>query len=117
MSSLQTYGKVPATGIKKRSGICPTSLLYYGKKGLLALLLHLSLQLCEYVEITESGACCNVLNLWRLFLLGTGSLLGGCLLLLTSGILEGTAVREDNALAVLGELNHLELECLTSLSL
>ena len=90
---------------------------YHGKKGLLALLFHLSLQLCEYVEITESGAGCNVLNLWRLFLLSTRSLLSGCLLLLTSGILEGTAVRKDDTLAVLVELDHLELECLTSLSL
>ena len=104
--------------IEKEARMIPDLFYYYnGKKGLLALLFHLSLQLCEYVEITESGACCNVLNLRSLFLLGTRSLLGSSLLLLTSGILESTAVRENDTLAVLVELNHLELECLTSLSL
>ncbi len=91
-------------------------LVEWGK--LLILLLHLSLQLSEYVEVTKCGACCNVLNLWSLVLLSAwSSLLGGSLLLLTSGILEGAAVREDDTLRILVELNHLEWECLTSLSL
>ena len=85
---------------------------------ILLTLFHLGLQLSEHVYVAQCGAGSHVLNLRSLFLLGTwSSLLGGSLLLLTSRILEGTAVREDDTLAVLVELNHLEGQCLTSLSL
>ena len=81
-------------------------------RGLLTLL-HLSLQLSEYVDIAKRGAGSNVLNLWSVVLLSGAGLLSGSTLLLASGILEGTAVAEDDALAVLVELDDLEGPCLT----
>ena len=75
-------------------------------RGLLTFL-HLSLQLSEYVDVAERCAGCNVLNLWSVVLRSAG-LLSGSTLLLASGILEGAAVAEDDALAVLVELNNLE---------
>ncbi len=78
-----------------------------GKKLLLFLcltFLKLSLQLSQSVDVTQCGAGGNVLDLRSLVLLGSASLLGSSLLLLTSGILEGTAVRENDTLAVLVEL-------------
>ncbi len=64
--------------------------------------LHLSLQLCQSVEVAQCGAGSLVLNQWSLFLLSglAGSLLG--LASLTSfcalHVFEDAAVREDNAL-------------------
>ena len=80
-------------------------------------LLHLSLQIGQNVEVTESGACCDVLNLWSVVLLSGTSLLGCSLLLLTLRILESAAVREDDALRVLVELNNFEGQNLTLSSL
>ena len=76
-------------------------------------LFHLGFQLSQNIEVTKRCACGNVLNLWRLVLLGNAGLLGGSLLLLTLRILEGAAVREDDALRILVELNHLEGQRLT----
>ena len=90
-----------------------TSIYFEVWSGGLLTLLHLSLQLCEYVDVAERGAGCNVLNLWSVVLLRSTSLLGGSTLLLTGGILEGAAVAEDDTLAVLVELNDLEGQNLT----
>ena len=81
--------------------------------GRLLTLLHLSLQLSEYVDVAECGAGSNVLNLGSIVLLRSTGLLSGSLLLLTSGILEGAAVREDNALRIHVELDNLERQSLT----
>lgn len=80
--------------------------------GRLLALLHLSLQLSEYVDVAQCGAGSNVLNLWSIALRSAG-LLGSGLLLLTLRILEGAAVREDDALRILVELDNLEGQCLT----
>ena len=90
-------------------------LVDYRVGGLLALL-HLSLQFSQSVDVAQCGAGSNVLDLRCVVLLGAAGLLSGSssgLLLLTSGILEGTAVREDDALRILVELNHLERQGLT----
>lgn len=84
--------------------------LFIGRSRGLLSLLHLSLQLCEYVDVTQCGAGSDILNLWSIVLLGSTCLLGSSLLLLTLRILEGTAVRQDDALRVLVELNNLEGE-------
>ena len=77
------------------------------------LFLHGSLEGCESFVVAEAGRCSLVLDggsFLALSLLGGGS----CLLLGTSfgtlNIFEGAAVAEDDALAVLVELNHLEGE-------
>ena len=79
-------------------------------------LLHLSLQIGQNVQVAQSGACGYVLNLRSIVLLGSTSLLLSSLLL-TLRILEGAAVAQDDALAVLVELDHLELELLALLGL
>ena len=89
--------------------------------GLLALL-HLCLQLCEHVEVAESGRSGHVLNLRSVFLLGgtrcSGSILaGGSALLVTCGILEGAAVAENDTFRLLVELNDLEGQLLACNSL
>ena len=85
--------------------------------GDLLTLLHLSLQLSEHVNVAKRCAGCNVLNLRSIVLLRSTGLLGGSTLLLTGGILEGAAVAENNALAVLVELDDLEGQNLTLLGL
>ena len=93
-------------------------LLFIRSRGVLLTLLHLSFQVSEYIEVAKSGACSNILNLRSFILLLTGS---GCLasstFLFTLCILEGAAVREDDTLAVLVELNNLEGQFLALLSL
>ena len=78
--------------------------------------LHLSLQLSQNVDVAKCCAGSNILDLWSVSL-WSACLLSSSLLLLTLRILEGTAVREDDALAVLIELDNLEGQNLTSLSL
>ena len=80
--------------------------------GRLLTLLHLCLQLSEYVDVAQRCAGSNVLNL-RSVVLRSTSLLGCSLLLLTLRILEGAAVRQDDALRVLVELDNLEGQRLT----
>ena len=89
-----------------------TSIYFEVWSGGLLTFLHLSLQLSEYVDVAKRCAGCNVLNL-RSVVLRSAGLLSGSTLLLASGILEGAAVAEDDALAVLVELDNLEGQNLT----
>ena len=83
--------------------------------GLLALF-ELSLQFSQCVEVAKRGAGSNVLDGGSGFLLRS-SLAGSGLLHVVLTLFESTAVREDDTLGLLHELNHLELELLTRLSL
>ena len=81
--------------------------------------LKLFLQGSQSVDVTQGSRSGNVLYHRCLFLLAV-SLLGSLLLsaLLSLGsILEDAAVREDDTLSVLVELDHLELQLLFELSL
>ena len=85
--------------------------------------LELALESCKCVDVTESCSSSLVLDS-RCLLLSSllalascSSSLLLCLLLLLSGILEDAAVRKDDALSLLVELDYLELELLLSCSL
>ena len=86
-----------------------------GTMSLLFTLFHLSLQCSKSVDVTESCRCSNVVDCSCLFLLGC--LLAWCLLWLFLHILECAAVRKDDTLCFLNELDNLELELLAQLSL
>ena len=77
-------------------------------------LFHLSLQLCESVDVTESCRSSHVVDC-------RSSLLLCCVLASRLNILfcclECTAVRKDDALCLLNELDNLERKLLTKLSL
>ena len=93
----------------------------FGVCGFLFALLHFCLQCSQCIQVTQSSACSLVLDYGSLFLLTLGSVLACSLLGLACFgalyVFEDTAVRKDNALALLVEFDYLELELLVQLSL
>ena len=81
--------------------------------------LHLSLQSCQSIQIAQGGASSLVLDCGS-FLLARSCTLSGLLCLAsfcTLSILIDAAMAQDNALALLVELDNLELQLLVELSL
>ena len=116
--------------IEKRLGAlsCASLFLVYvfpviGITLFVVLVLHVSLESHECIEITESCTCSLVLDCRCSFLLLACSLLccSCCLLSFLSfsalSIFEYSAVRKDDALSVLVEFDYLEVEFFTKLSL
>ena len=78
---------------------------------------HFSLQLSQSIEVAQRRAGSHVVDGRSFVLLGRTLGSARSLLHVVLTLFEGAAVREDDALGLLDELNHLEGQLLVELSL
>ena len=88
--------------------------LYHWK--LLFTFLHVSLQLSEHIKVAERSTSLHVVDDRSVILLARTCVVTMLTRLIVT-LLKRTAVREDDTVRILVELNHLERQLLTELSL
>ena len=105
-------------GIKKGDRNIPVTFVMILRYQLFAFTLEFVLECCKSIDVTESCCCCLVLDCRSCLLCSFLALASCCsgfllsFLLLFSCILEDTAVRKDDSLSFLVELDYLEREFL-----